>query len=330
MGYLYHGSSNTYMETMQHTQGSINVVSPTYFDINADGTLKLTQVVDRYFIANMQTNGIRVVPFLSNHWDRATGEKALQNREVLSDQIAEVVRIYNLDGVNIDIENVTHEYRVEYTDFARMLREKIPADKEVSVAVAANPYNYQTGWHGSYDYSSLAQSSDYLMIMAYDESYSGSKPGPVASVQFVEKSIQYALESGVPKEKIVLGLGHYGRYWVEGATVGGNAISNQQVTEAVKLYNGVVSFDQQSMSPKATFTINEGDPILSVYGVALKPGNYTVWFENEESMRAKFELVEKYGIKGTGNWGVEMENREFWTSFSDWQKATQPVNGEDS
>lgn len=328
MGYLYHGSSNTYMETMQYTQGSINVISPTYFDINADGTLKLTQVVDRYFIANMQANGIRVVPFLSNHWDRATGERALQNREVLTDQIAEAVRIYNLDGVNIDIENVTHEYRDEYSDFARLLREKIPADKEVSVAVAANPSNWTTGWHGSYDYTSLSQSSDYLMIMAYDESYTGSKPGPVASIQFVEKSIQYAIDNGVPKEKIVLGIGHYGRYWVEGASVGGNAISNQQVAEAVKLYNGVVTFDQVSMSPKATFTIKAGDPTMSVYGVALKPGNYTVWFENEQSMKAKFDLVEKYGIKGTGNWGVEMENREFWTSFSDWQKTALPVNGE--
>lgn len=328
MGYLYHGSSNTYMEMMQYTQGSINVVSPTYFDINADGTLKLTQVVDRYFIANMQANGIRVVPFLSNHWDRATGEKALQNREVLTDQIAEAVRIYNLDGVNIDIENVTHEYRDEYSDFARLLREKIPADKEVSVAVAANPSNWTTGWHGSYDYTSLSQSSDYLMIMAYDESYTGSKPGPVASIQFVEKSIQYALDNGVPKEKIVLGIGHYGRYWVEGASFGGNAISNQQVAEAVKLYNGVVTFDQVSMSPKATFTIKEGDPTMSVYGVVLKPGNYTVWFENEESMKAKFDLVEKYGIKGTGNWGVEMENRDFWTSFSDWQKTALPVTGE--
>jgi spore germination protein YaaH len=328
MGYLYHGSSNTYMETMQHTQGSINVVSPTYFDLNSDGSLKLTQVVDRYFIANMQSNGIRVVPFLSNHWNRALGEKALDNREQLTDQIAEAVRVYNLDGVNIDIENVTHEYRDEYSDFARLLREKIPAEKEVSVAVAANPSNFTQGWHGSYDYAALAQSQDYLMIMAYDESYTGSQPGPVASIQFVERSIQYAINNGVPKEKIVLGIGHYGRYWVEGATVGGNAMSNEHVAQAVKLYNGVVTFDQNSMSPKATFTIKQGDPTMSVYGRTLQPGNYTVWFENEESIQAKFELVDKYGIKGTGNWGLEQENPAFWSSFSQWVQPATPVQGE--
>ncbi|QOR65000.1 LysM peptidoglycan-binding domain-containing protein [Cytobacillus suaedae] len=330
MGYLYHGSSNIFMETMKNTQGSINVVAPTYFDINPDGSLKMTQVVDRYFIANMQSSGIRVVPFLSNHWDRALGEKALQNREQLTDQIAEAIRIYNLDGVNIDIENVTHEYRDEYTEFTKMLRAKIPADKEVSVAVAGNPRGFTVGWHGSYDYNNLALSSDYLMIMAYDESYAGSEPGPVASIGFVEKSIQYALNNGVPKEKIVLGIGHYGRYWQEGATVGGYGISNAQVAEAIKLYNGVVTFDEASKSPKATFTINEGDPILDVYGRILQPGNYTIWFENEESIKAKYELVEKYGIKGTGNWGLEQENPAFWNAFSGWVNPTVPVSGEGS
>ncbi len=330
MGYLYHGSSNTYMETMKHTQGSINVVAPTYFDINPDGSLKMTQVVDRYFIANMQSSGIRVVPFLSNHWDRGLGEKALQNREQLTDQIAEAVRIYNLDGVNIDIENVTHEYRDEYTEFTKMLRAKIPADKEVSVAVAGNPRGFTVGWHGSYDYTNLAQSSDYLMIMAYDESYTGSEPGPVASIGFVEKSIQYAINNGVPKEKIVLGIGHYGRYWQEGATVGGYGISNAQVAEAVKLYNGIVTFDEASKSPKATFTIKEGDPTLDVYGRILQPGNYTIWFENEESIKAKYELIKKYGIKGTGNWGLEQENPAFWNAFSNWVTPTVPVSGEGS
>jgi LysM repeat protein len=330
MGYLYHGSSNTYMETMKHTQGAINVVSPTYFDINADGSLKLTPVLDRYFIASMQSNGIRVVPFVSNHWNRVLGEKALDNREALSDQIAEAVRIYNLDGVNIDIENVTHEYRDEYTEFTKMLRAKIPADKEVSVAVAANPRGFTQGWHGSYDYNSLAQSSDYLMIMAYDESYTGSEPGPVASIQFVEKSIQYAINNGVPREKIVLGIGHYGRYWKEGATVGGNGMANEHVAQAIKMYKGVVTFDQASMSPKATFTIKEGDPALNVYGRNLQPGNYTVWFENEQSIRAKFELVEKYGIKGTGNWGLEQENPQLWNSFSQWVQEATPVTEEGS
>ena len=58
-------------------------------------------------IADMHSRGIAVVPFLTNDWSRSVGKAALSNREQLSDSIAEAVSFYELDGVNIDIENVT-------------------------------------------------------------------------------------------------------------------------------------------------------------------------------------------------------------------------------
>lgn len=329
MGYLYFGSSQTYIESVNKAANTINVVSPSYFDLNSDGTLKLTSQFDRQFIVSTQSAGMRVVPFLSNHWDKATGEKALTNRELLSTQIADTIRIYNLDGINVDIENVTEEYRDEYTDFIRLLREKIPLNKEVSVAVAANPNGYTTGWQGSYDYSELAKHSDYLMIMAYDESYPGSAPGPVASIRFVEQSIKYALNHGVPKDKIVLGVGHYGRYWKEGSSYGGDGISNFQIEKAVKLYNGTVTFDETTKSAKAVFTIKRGDPTMSISGKTLSEGTYTVWFENSAAIKAKIDLVHKYGIKGLGNWSLGQDNPQIWTDLSEWlQSGITPVTGE--
>lgn len=96
--------------------------------------------------------------------------------------------------------------RDAYTDLVRLLREKLPADKEVSVAVAANPNGWTKGWHGTYNYKELAKYASYLMIMAYDESYEGGPEGPVASIGFVDRSIQYALKQGVPADKVVLGV----------------------------------------------------------------------------------------------------------------------------
>jgi spore germination protein YaaH len=331
MGYLYFGNSQTYIESVNQTANTINVVSPSYFDLNSDGSLKLTPQFDRQFIVSSQSSGIRVVPFLSNHWDRATGEKALQNREQLSTQIAETIRIYNLDGINVDIENVTDEYRDEYTDFVRLLREKIPQNKEVSVAVAANPNSYTQGWQGSYHYSDLAKYSDYLMIMAYDESYPGSAPGPVASIGFVEKSIQYALDQGVAKDQIVVGVGHYGRYWKEGSTYGGDGISNWQIEKAVNMYNGTVMFDEKTKSAKAVFTIKQGDPVMTVGGKNLTPGTYTVWFENADAIKAKIDLVHKYGVKGLGNWSIGQDNPKIWTDISTWLKDdAAPVSSQPS
>ncbi|GAA3315823.1 hypothetical protein GCM10020331_011590 [Ectobacillus funiculus] len=104
------------------------------------------------------------------------------------------------------------------------------------------------------------------MIMTYDQSYEGSPEGPVASYDWVEKSIQYALNQGLSPNQIVLGIPFYGRYWMEGNAAGGYGISNSKVIEMVKRYNGQVIFDEASKSPKAIITIKEGDPTTVVGG----------------------------------------------------------------
>lgn len=318
MGYLYFGSTSSFIEQVEKTQGVINETSPSYFDLNNDGSLKITPKTDPAFINEMHKRGVKLVPFVSNHWDRAQGRAALANREQLSTQIAKAVLQYNLDGVNVDIENVTEIDRDNYTDFVRLLREKLPADKSVSVAVAANPNGWNIGWHGSYDYQKLAQHADYLMIMAYDESWQGSNPGPVASISFAERSIQYALSNGVPPSKVVLGLPHYGRYWVEGQATGGYGISNAKVEEMIINHQSTITFDEKSQSPKAVITIKPGDPTTVLNGKTLAPGKYTIWYENERSIKAKVDLVDKYNIKGTGSWSLGQESSTLWTEFKQW------------
>lgn len=91
MSYLYFGNTQSYISQIDKTQGNLNLVSPSYFDINADGSLKVTSQFDPYFVQEMHNRGIKVVPFLSNHWDRTIGRAALANREKLASQIADVI-----------------------------------------------------------------------------------------------------------------------------------------------------------------------------------------------------------------------------------------------
>ncbi|WP_081799406.1 LysM peptidoglycan-binding domain-containing protein [Neobacillus jeddahensis] len=324
LGYLYSGNTKDYAQLVNQT-GSVNTVSPSYFDINTNGTLKLTYSIDTAFITAMHQQGVRVVPFLSNHWDRNVGRAMLQNKELASQQIADAVARYNLDGVNVDIENVTEADRENYTEFVRLLREKIPLSKEVSVAVAANPNGWTTGWHGSYDYTNLAKYADYLMIMSYDESYPGGVAGPVASGKWVEKSIQYAIKQNVAPDKIVVGIAHYGRYWIEGQSYGGFGISNTQVEDLIAKYHGTVVYDAASQSPKAVITIKPGDPQTSVGGTVLAPGTYTIWYENEASITQKLALIGKYNLRGVGNWSITQEVKEVWNSYATSLPSTVPV-----
>lgn len=318
MSYLYFGNTQSYISQVDQTQGNLSLVAPSYFDLNADGSLKITNQYDPVFVKEMHERGIKVVPFLSNHWDRNLGRAALGNREQLTTQIADFVLKNNLDGVQVDIENVTELDRANYTDLVRLLNEKLP-NKEVSVAVAANPNGWTKGWHGSYDYKALGQYADYLMIMAYDESYEGSTEGSVASYGWVERSIEYALDQDVPANKIVLGVPFYGRYWKEGTTEGaGTGISNRRVDELLAKYGGKVTFDEATQSPKATVTIKKGDPTTTISGKTLGPGTYHIWFENGESIKAKLQLIHKYELKGSGSWSLGQESTSMWQNYRAW------------
>lgn len=315
MSYAYFGAGNTLMETLDNTGDILDVVSPSYFDITSDGHLQLTSQFDPSTILQMQKNNYRVVPFLSNHWDRAKGRAALNNRETLVKEIVDVINEYNLDGINVDIENITHEDRDNFTLFIKELRSALPKDKELSIAVAANPKGYTTGWHGAYDNEKLAQYADYLMIMSYDEHYEGGNPGPVASIQFVEESIKHELKN-VPPSKIVLGLPFFGRYWKDDGSIKGKGISLVRINELIRKYNGTVTFDNYTKSPKATINITG-------YEVGISKGKYTIWLENEESILTKLGLIEKYNLKGVGSWSVHQATQNIWKIYNHWSTGSR-------
>ncbi|MFC0211612.1 S-layer homology domain-containing protein [Paenibacillus chartarius] len=319
MSYVYFGISNNYIEEVDAANGALQTVAPNYFELNADGTLRLTPKAESTFTRELHARGLKVVPYLTNDWSREVGRLALQQREKLSGDIAAAVARLGVDGIDVDIENVTEADREAFTDFIRLLRQKLPADKAVSVAVAPNPYGAKTGWAAAYDYRELARYADYMMIMAYDESYPGDPtPGPVASLGFVEASVQAALKQ-VPSDKIVLGVPFYGRLWKDGdSTFDGSGLSNAQAETFIARYDGRTEYDEKQGAMKAAFTVEAGDPVSKVTGRTLTPGSYTIWYENDRSLQTKLQLVGKYNLKGTGSWSLGQESNSTWSYYSLW------------
>lgn len=318
MSYIYYGNADFFAQQVDDTQGSMNEVAPDYFSLDSSGNLVITPDTSASFVQNMHSGGVLVSPYLTNDWDQAKGIAALNNADKLSSDIAAAVTKYNLDGINIDIENVTPNERSAYVNFAKLLRDKLGSGKVISVAVAANPYGTKSGWAGSYDYAGLAKYCDYLMIMAYDESYYGSAPGPVASIGNVKKSVKYAL-SVVSKDKIVLGLPFYGRMWASnGGAPSGYGVSNSTIESLIKNYSGTVSVDSASQAAYATITVKATDTKPIIAGKALAAGTYIIWYSNEQSIKAELELVTKYDLKGTGSWSLGQEESNTWDYYKLW------------
>ena len=261
MTYLY--GTGDYIALVENTKDTLDEVSPSYFDVGSNGKLVIN-TIDKNFIDAMHDKGIKVVPFFSNHWNRERGVAMFSQAETVVTELVNAVNENNLDGVNVDIENMTEGSRKWYVDFVKLLREKMPEEKIVAVSVAANPKGWTTGWHGSYDYAELGKYADYLMIMAYDEHYEGGEAGSVASYEFIEESIKYALKH-VTKDKIVLGLPLYARYWKVGATSGGAAASYIQVQNLISKYDSKVTYDLESKAMKATIRIYQ-QRLPGIYG----------------------------------------------------------------
>lgn len=325
MTYLYRGTVKDFKIQIDKTNGSLDVVLPNLFNIKSDGSIDINNVIDSQFIEDMHRKGIKVIPYISNHFDRELGRKVLDNYVAYSDAVASVVKNYNLDGVNIDIENLTAgDGRLSKTNdkenfvrFTKYLRSVLPKDKELSMAIAANPYDIKTDWAGSYDYIELNKYVDTFIIMTYDQSYPGSKPGPVAGYTFVENSIKTMLKY-VPSQKIVMGVPFYGRYWNDKEARGGDAVVTRVIDSIKSTFGAKEYYDVNNRTPYIKFSVGLIGSTYSFSGKKFSIGNYIMYYESKKSLKEKLILVEKYNLKGSASWALSQEDASVWDNYSNW------------
>ncbi len=110
-------------------------------------------------------------------------------------------------GVQIDFEAVLPADKEHFLSFLKSLKIRI-GRRTLSVAVPARTRKVAE----AYDYAAIAAIADRIIIMAYDEHWSGSAPGPVASLEWCGRVAEYA-RSVIGPGKLVMGAPFYGRAW---------------------------------------------------------------------------------------------------------------------
>lgn len=287
----------------------LSAIAPYWFDLDAKvpGNIKprVTPAQIRELVADARRRNVKILASIHNT-DRVAGVSRVElahsvmtaHRMAFFRTLFALLSEYGFDGVNLDIEHLREGDRGLYTEFVRELAERAHRQgKLVTVDVLGDarrvPYSLD------FDYPGLAAAADYLGIMTYDQfKPSEAAPGPVASLPWVEETLQKALQEGVPLAKILLGIPAYGYDWTVGQP-GARALSFEAVERLRNQHKGVVSFHPMFKVPHMTYADGKGQ-------------QHEVWYENARSISLKLDLVRKYGLGGIIFWRLGLEDPAAW------------------
>lgn len=205
-------------------------------------------------------------------------------RKKLITDIAAASASYN--GVQIDFESVNPDDRGPFISFLEELKTAI-APRMLSAALPARIAKTNE----AFDYAQVAAVCDRVFIMAYDQHWSGSDPGPVAGDEWCAKVAAYA-GSQIPKEKLIMGLPFYGRSWQD------------KKTSRAWRYSGI-----QDLLKKVKPT--ETDPFQPSFTYK-DTIHVTVFYENNRSLLRKAGIYRQAGAQGVGFWRVGQQPADFW------------------
>lgn len=236
----------------------------------------------------------------------------LAARERLKDNIVFTIQEKGFYGVDIDFEYIKAEDRDAFTDFVRYITEAVHSSGyPVSVALAPKTSANQPGllYEGK-DYAALGEIADYVLLMTYEWGYKYGPPMAVAPINKVREVLDYAV-SEISPYKIHLGIPNYGYDWTLPFIKGGRGAVTLGSVEAVQLAveNGAeILYDGTAMAPYFFYS-KDGE-------------EHEVWFEDVRSMRAKFELIREYGLRGAGYWTIMNLFRANWYLLSEYFEIT--------
>lgn len=299
-----------YVSAPQRT-GSIegvNVVSPTFFTLVKLGKGEINENVGTEglnYINWAHNNGYKVWASVSNNSYKDTTSEILNDYNLRANLIENIVNVavnYNLDGINLDFENI---YESDKDMFTRLVIELAPRLKELGkvLSVDVTAPDGSPDWSLCYDRNIIAKAADYIVFMAYDQNGS-SEVGTTAGCDWVEVNIKKFLgQEGVDSSKIILGIPFYTRIW----TVTEEK-SESQVVNMRDIYSNI----PQSAS------LEWNDSLKQNYAEFERNGKtYKIWIEDTESIKYKLELVNTYNLAGAAYWEKDRETDDVWGLISE-------------
>lgn len=296
-------SANSTLESVLDGISGMNVISPTWFFLSDDEG-NFVSIGSTDYVNTAHSRGLEVWALLDNFTYDVNTKQILSytsKRAKLIEGLVKEALALGVDGINVDLEQVSSDAGEDYVEFLRELSISCRANNLVLSVDNYVPKNY----NAHYNWKEQGVVADYVIIMGYDEHYGGSQePGSVASIGYVEEGISTMVQS-VPPEKVINAVPFYTRIW---ETVGGEVKSQAVGMSAVQKFlsdrNIEVVWDETTCQNYAQ--VQEGDSF------------YQVWIEDARSLEVKMNIMKNYNLGGVAAWklGYEKGHPEVWEVLS--------------
>ncbi|MDR1047635.1 MAG: glycoside hydrolase [Treponema sp.] len=213
-------------------------------------------------------------------------ENSAEREALIRDLLNETRRF---DGLQIDFENIPKQDGPAFRSFLAELRRGL-GSKAFTIALPARTRHIADD---VFDYDRILPLVDRILVMAYDEHWSTSAPGPVASLPWCKRVAEYAVRT-IDSEKLIMGLPFYGRAW--GNTNPSRAYIHSGIEE-LKTRQEVRTVERENGIPTFQYEI---------------PVGVKVYYEDAYSLAVRMKMYRDLGVKNIGFWRIGQETPEVW------------------
>jgi peptidoglycan-N-acetylglucosamine deacetylase len=180
-----------------------------------------------------------------------------------------------------------------------------------------------------WDLKFIADHSDGLLLMNYDEHQDGSSPGPIASQDWFLDNLKQVLKT-VPKEKIICSLGSYGYDWATSLppeSPGGKKTARKPPPEKVLSAQYVSTQQAWQTAVDSESQIDLDDDSLNVhfaYDDVDAHERHQVWFLDAVTILNQMRAARTLGIQTYALWRLGSEDNSVWKIW-DHPTTSDPV-----
>jgi cellulose synthase/poly-beta-1,6-N-acetylglucosamine synthase-like glycosyltransferase/spore germination protein YaaH/peptidoglycan/xylan/chitin deacetylase (PgdA/CDA1 family) len=281
----------------------IDVLSPQWVSLNgAGGEITVQDDKQANLVLRNAKKPPSVVPSLTNlhdgEWDGQQAAADILNpaaRKALIANLADQAQKRGFAGYIFDLENLPDRAVKAYPAFLAQARATLkPLGREVWTTA---PFDDR-----DWDLTALQAATDTVVLMAYDEHWLTSQPGPPASQGWYQENLAETLGKMDPARTIVA-LGSYGYDWTKrgGKWDTAEAQSFHESTVVAADSSVDIDFDSDSLNPHFDYQDDEE-------GLA-----HQLWFLDAVTMRNQMKVTDPFMPRGYGLWRLGTEDPGVWS-----------------